>query len=328
MGIRNENRELRGMSVPRLILPEPIIPRPIVIDCDPGIDDAIALMLAFASSEALEVLAVTTVAGNVPLHLTELNARRIRDLCGVPQVPVLAGCPGPLLRRLVTADDIHGASGLEGSGLPPARGAADTRHAVDWLRDTIRARPGEITVVAVGPLTNLAVALVQRPELAHEIREIVIMGGAAGAGNVSPDAEFNFHVDPHAAQIVFESGASITMLGLDITRQARALPEWLQTIAALDTPVARCVVDMLAHYGSVGGSLHDVLAVMQLLRPELMTFEDCRVEIETNNPKTIGKSRVTRGVQLTETNAKVGFALDAPGFRGFLAERIGRYGAV
>ena len=316
------------MSVPRPILPEPIIPRPIIIDCDPGIDDAIALMLAFASSETLEVLAVTTVAGNVPLHLTEPNARRVRDLCGASQVPVLAGCPRPLLRRLVTTDDIHGASGLEGSGLPPARGTADTRHAVDWLRDTIRARPGEITVAAVGPLTNLAVALVQRPELAYEIREIIIMGGAAGAGNVTPDAEFNFHVDPHAARIVFESGASITMVGLDITRQARALPEWLQTIAALDTPVARCVVGMLAHYGSVGGSLHDVLAVMQLLRPELMTFEACRVEIEIEDPETIGKSRVTRGVPPPEANAQVGFALDAPGFRAFLAERLGRYGAV
>jgi purine nucleosidase len=316
------------MSVPRLILPEPIIPRRIIIDCDPGVDDSIALMLAFASSEALEVLAVTTVAGNVPLHLTEQNARRIRDLCGASQVPVLAGCPGPLLRRLVTADDIHGASGLEGSGLPPARGAVDTRHAVDWLRDTIRADPGEITVVAVGPLTNLAVALVQRPELAHEICEIIIMGGAAGAGNVTPDAEFNFYVDPHAAQIVFESGVLITMLGLDITRQARASPEWLQTITALGTPVARGVVGMLAHYGSVGGSLHDVLAVMQLLRPELMTLEDCRVEIETDNPETIGKSRVTRGVPMTEANAQVGFALDAPAFRAFLAERLGRYGAA
>jgi inosine-uridine nucleoside N-ribohydrolase len=196
------------------------------------------------------------------------------------------------------------------------------------MRDTIKADPGEITVVAVGPLTNLAVALVQRPELAHEIREIIIMGGAAGAGNVTPDAEFNFHVDPHAAKIVFESGALITMLGLDITRQARALPEWLQTIAALNTPVARCVVDMLAQYGSLGGSLHDVLAVMQLLRPELMTFEGCRVEIETDNPVSIGKSWVTRGVPLTEANAQVGFALDARGFRAFLAESLGRYGAV
>lgn len=298
---------------------------PIIIDCDPGIDDAIALMLAFASPDELEILAVTTVAGNVGLRHTELNARRIRDLCGASSVPVLAGCPRPLLRALVTAGDVHGETGLEGCGLPDPAGRIDPRHAVDFLRDTVKTRPGEITVVAVGPLTNLAVALIQRPELAGEVRDIVIMGGAAGSGNVTRHAEFNFFVDPHAARIVFESGAPITMHGLDITRQVRAEPAWLDRIKELESPVAGSVVGMLDHYGSVGGALHDVLAVGHLLREEFFTLEACRVRIETEDQSMIGKSHVERGVPAVESNARVGFQADAPAILAFLEARLARY---
>jgi purine nucleosidase len=300
-------------------------PLKIIIDCDPGIDDAIALMLAFASPDELEILAVTTVAGNVGLHHTEPNARRIRDLCGAPAVPVLAGCPRPLLRGPVTAREIHGETGLEGAGLPSARGEVDSRHAVDFLRDTVKRRPGEVTIVAVGPLTNLAVALVQRPELAGEVRQIVIMGGAAGSGNVTPHAEFNFYADPHAARIVFESGAPIVMYGLDVTRQVRAEREWLGRIGALDSSVSNAAVGMLNRYGSVGGSLHDVLAVGHLLREDLFTLEACRVSIETEDKEMMGKSYVQRGVSVSEPNARVGFQADAPSFLIFLEERISRY---
>jgi purine nucleosidase len=301
-------------------------PLPIIIDCDPGIDDAIALMLAFASPEELEVLAVTTVAGNVPLHHTEVNARRVRDLCGASAVPVIAGCPRPLLRSPVTAGEIHGEAGLEGSGLPDATGDRDPRHAVDVLRDTVASRPGDITIVAVGPLTNLAVALVQRPELAREVKSIVIMGGAAGPGNVTPHAEFNFFADPHAARIVFESGAPIVMYGLDITRQVRAEPAWLAEIEKQRSPVSRATVGMLAHYGSVGGALHDVLAIGHLLRPELFGLEACQVHIETEDQEMIGKSHVERGADPGDTNARVGFHADAPAFLSFLEARLCRYG--
>lgn len=300
-------------------------PQPIIIDCDPGIDDAIALMLAFASPEELDVLAVTTVAGNVGLHHTEPNARRIRDLCGATGVPVMAGCPRPLLREAVDAGDIHGESGLEGCDLPEAEGEVDPRHAVDYLRETVRARPGEITIVAVGPLTNLAVALVERPQLAREVRRIVIMGGAAGSGNVTPHAEFNFFADPHAARIVFESGAPISMYGLDITRQVRAEAAWLERIERLGSPVAGTAVRMLRHYGSVGGALHDVLAVGHLLREDCFTLEPCSVQIETDDPAMIGKSHVERDVGSEKANAHVGFRADAPAFLSFLEERLGRY---
>ncbi len=300
-------------------------PSPIIIDCDPGIDDAIALMLALASPEELEVLAISTVAGNVGLHHTEANARRLRDLCGAEQVPVLAGCPRPLLRAPVTAGHVHGETGLEGSGLPEAQGERDLRHAVDFLRDTIRARPGEITVVAVGPLSNLAVALVQRPELAREVRRIVIMGGSAGPGNVTPHAEFNFFADPHAARIVFESGAPISMYGLDITRQVRAEPAWLAALEKIDNPVTRVATGMLRHYGSVGGALHDVLAIGHLLRPDDFTLEPCQVRIETDDQATLGKSHVDRGAGGGAANAEVGFHADAPSFLAFLEQRLARY---
>lgn len=300
-------------------------PQPIIIDCDPGIDDAIALMLAFASPEELEVLAVTTVAGNVGLNHTEPNARRIRDLCGATNVPVLAGCPRPLLRETVDAGDIHGESGLEGCELPEARGATDPRHAVEYLRETVRARPGEITIIAVGPLTNLAVAFVERPQLAQEVRRIVIMGGSAGSGNITPHAEFNFFADPHAARIVFESGAPISMYGLDITRQVRAEAAWLERIEHLGSPVAQTAVRMLEHYGSVGGALHDVLAVGHLLRDDCFTLEPCLVQIETEDPEMIGKSHVERGVDREKANADVGFEAKAPEFLSYLEQRLARY---
>lgn len=300
-------------------------PLPIIIDCDPGIDDAIALMLAFASPDELDVLAVTTVAGNVGLHHTEPNARRIRDLCGAASIPVLPGCPRPLLRAQVTAGEVHGETGLEGCDLPDASGDVDPRHAVDFLRDTVAKRPGDVTIVAVGPLTNLAMALVQRPDLAREVRDIVIMGGAAGPGNVTAQAEFNFFADPHAARIVFESGAPITMYGLDITRQVRAEPTWVARIKALGSPVAKAAVGMLDHYGSVGGALHDVLAVGHLLRADLFTSELCRVRIETEDQSTIGKSHVERGVPEARANARVGFQADAPAFLAFLEARLARY---
>ncbi len=296
--------------------------RKIIIDCDPGIDDAVALMLACASPEELEILAVTAVAGNVALGHTAANARRILEVCGRGDVPVHAGCPRPLLRPPVTADRIHGETGIDGSGLPPPTRPLADGHAVDLLRDTVRSSPGEVTVVAVGPLTNLAAVLVQRPEFAAEAREIVIMGGSAGPGNVTPHAEFNFHADPHAARIVFESGARLAMYGLNITHQVRVDDRVLGRIAALRSPPARAAAGMLERYRDSGGALHDVLAVGHLLRPDCFGLESALVTIDTSDTGRIGQSIVERG---TGTNARVGFDAASGEFLNFLLERLARY---
>ncbi|MCY4590236.1 MAG: nucleoside hydrolase [Alphaproteobacteria bacterium] len=296
--------------------------RKIIIDCDPGIDDAVALMLACASPEELEILAVTAVAGNVALGHTAANARRVLEACDRGDVPVYAGCPRPLLRPPVTADRIHGETGIDGSGLPPPTRPLADGHAVDLLRDTVRNAPGEVTVVAVGPLTNLAAVLVQRPEFAAEAREIVVMGGSAGPGNVTPHAEFNFHADPHAARIVFESGASLAMYGLNITHQVRVDDQVLGRIAALRSPPARAAAGMLERYRDSGGALHDVLAVGHLLRPDCFGLEAALVTIDTSETGRIGRSIVERG---SGTNARVGFDAAAGEFLDFLLERLARY---
>ena len=297
--------------------------RPVIIDCDPGIDDAIALMLAFASRDELDVEAVTTVAGNVPLQRTAANARRIVELCGASEVPVHAGCPRPLLQPLVTAGQVHGETGLEGADLAPPGGPLATIHAVDRLRDAVAARPGQVTVVAVGPLTNVACAIVQAPQFASSVREIVIMGGAAGAGNVTPWAEFNFHVDPHAAQIVLGSGAPVTIFGLDVTGQVRTSPAWIERLRILPSPVARAAAGMLSFYGNGSAALHDVLAVGYLLRPGLFGFDACHVDVVLEPGPQIGRSRVDRSA--ANANARMGFEADADDFLAFLLERLARF---
>ena len=194
-------------------------PRPIIIDCDPGQDDALAILMALGSPEELEVLAITAVAGNVPLALTEKNARKIVELARRHDIPVHAGCDRPLQRDPVTAEHVHGRTGLDGTELPePATPLADG-HAVDVIISTLRLRPGRVTLCPLGPLTNIATALLRAPEIAGHIDQIVLMGGAIGEGNITPSAEFNIYADPHAAEIVFGAGVKVTMLGLDVTHQ-------------------------------------------------------------------------------------------------------------
>jgi purine nucleosidase len=193
----------------------------IIIDCDPGIDDALALVFAHGDP-GLEVCGITTVAGNVGLDRTTANALRVRDFIGMRDVPVIPGCAGPLLRPVLDAARVHGASGLAGARLPGPASAPAAGHAVDYLIETISAAPGEITLIAVGPLTNIALAVRREPLLAGRVRDFVIMGGSAGRGNVTPAAEFNIAADPEAAAIVFGAGWTVTMVGLDATLQARA----------------------------------------------------------------------------------------------------------
>lgn len=308
-------------------------PRPIVIDCDPGVDDAVALLCAFASPEELEVAAVTTVAGNAPLATTAANARRIRSLAGRDEVPVFAGCPRPLLRPLRTAEHVHGETGLGGVELPPAVAPLAGGHAVAALIDLVDARPGELTLCPTGPLTNVAAAFAMRPDIAGKIREIVLMGGAVGAGNVTASAEFNVHADPHAAAIVFAAGAKLTMLGLDVTQQALTTPERLAAIGAIDRPAARCAARMLAHYhrvdipryGAPGAPLHDACVIGYLLRPDLFAGRDAFVAVETASELTMGRTAVDLwDASGAPPNAHVVQSIDADGFFALLTGRLAR----
>ena len=277
-------------------------PRSIIIDTDPGQDDAVALMLAMASPE-LNILGITTVAGNVPLPLTTLNARKICELAGHPEMPVYAGADAPLSRKLVTAENVHGRTGLDGPDLPKPTMPLQSQHAVDFIVDSIMANaPGEVTLCALGPLTNLALALQKQPLIAERIREIVLMGGGLfEGGNVTPAAEFNIYVDPEAAEIVFQCGAPITVMPLDVTHKALTSRVRVEAFRALATPVGRATAELLdfferydeAKYGSDGGPLHDPNVIVWLLEPEIYGGRQINVEIET-------ASELTRGMTVAD----------------------------
>ena len=220
-------------------------PRPVIIDCDPGHDDALAILLALGSPDELDVLAITVVAGNVPLALTEKNARKVCELAGRTDLPVHAGCARPLVRELVTAEYVHGKTGLDGPALPEPGMPLAGGHAVDAIVAMLRAHPpGTVTLCPTGPLTNIATALQKAPDVVPHIREIVLMGGAIGEGNITPAAEFNVHVDPHAAKVVFEAGVPLVMHGLDVTHQALVTPDRLEAIRGIDTPLSGTVVEL------------------------------------------------------------------------------------
>lgn len=311
--------------------------RPIILDCDPGQDDAVAVLLALASPE-LEVLGITTVAGNVPLHRTAVNARTVRELANRPGVPVLAGCDRPLRGALVTAEEVHGATGLDGIELPEPVLPLDPRHAADFIVEQAMARPkGAVTLVPVGPLTNVAAAMQREPRLAAHLGGIVLMGGAIGLGNTTPAAEFNIYVDPEAAEIVFASGAALTMLGLDVTHQAVSTAARRRAIAALGTRVARVVAAWLEfydrhdslRYDMDGGPLHDPCAVAYVLWPELFRGKRCHVAIETEGRLTRGRTVVDWWPNKARPsghapNCLVIDRIDAEEFFRRLTERLGR----
>ena len=292
---------------------------PLIIDCDPGKDDAVALLMAFASPE-IELLAITTVAGNVGLEKTSRNALRICELGGREHMAVHAGCPRPMLKPLGTAVRVHGEDGLAGATLPDPVMALRPDHAVDFLVDSLMASAGDITLAALGPLTNLALAIIKQPEIIPRLREIVLMGGACSGGNVTPYAEFNIHTDPHAAAVVFGAGAPLTMIGLDVTHQAIATPERVRAIAAIERPATAAVARMLTldlERRGGGALLHDPCVIAYLLAPELFSGEAMAVTVETADGERLGQTVVT-----APGNINVLKQIDADGFFELLTVRL------
>ncbi|WP_421306312.1 pyrimidine-specific ribonucleoside hydrolase RihA [Aeromonas veronii] len=304
---------------------------PVILDCDPGHDDAIALILALASPE-LKVLAVTTSAGNQTPDKTLNNALRILTLLGRDDIPVAAGAPKPLARELIIADNVHGESGLDGPKLPDPAFAPQGMTGTELMARCLRESPEPVTLVPTGPLTNIALLLAAHPELKPRIARIVLMGGAAGAGNWTPAAEFNIYVDPEAADMVFKSGIPITMCGLDVTHEAQVMDEDIARVRAITNPVAQCVAELLDFFmiyhrdpkwGFAGAPLHDPCTIAWLLAPELFHGVECRVDIETSGEHTVGMTVVDRyGLTGKPANALVLLGLDRPGFIDLLVTRL------
>lgn len=306
----------------------------IIIDTDPGQDDAVAILLALASPE-IELLGITCVAGNVPLPLTARNARIVCELAGRPDVPVFAGCDRPMQRKLVTAEHVHGKTGLDGIDLPEPEMPLQPAHAVDFVIQTLRREPAStVTLVPIGPLTNIATALRRAPDIGPRIARIVLMGGAYfEVGNITPAAEFNIFVDPEAADIVFRAGIPLVVAPLDLTHKAlttRARVEAFRALPGRVGPAVAAWTDFFERfdkekYGSDGGPLHDPCTVAWLLRPELFAGRHINVEIET-------EGRLTTGMTVADwwrvsgraPNALFLRDLDADGFFALLTERLAR----
>lgn len=306
----------------------------IIIDTDPGQDDAVAILLALASPE-LNVLGVTVVAGNVPLLLTARNALIVCELGGGEDIPVFAGCDRPIGRKLVTAEHVHGKTGLDGPQLPDPTMVLQEKHGVDFIIETLRAEPeGSVTLCPLGPLTNIATAFERAPDIIPRVGKIVLMGGAYfEVGNITPAAEFNIYVDPEAADIVFKSGVEIVVLPLDVTHKALTTQPRVDAFRALGTEVGRMVAEWTdfferfdkEKYGSLGAPLHDPCVIAYLLRPELFSGRHINVEIET-------QSQLTRGMTVADwwrvtdrpPNALFIGDVDADGFFELLTERLAR----
>jgi purine nucleosidase len=324
----------------------------IILDCDPGIDDALAIAFA-VGSPALDLRGITTVAGNVGLDLTTSNAQRVSEFVGAAGVPVTPGSPAPLLRPPFDARHVHGNTGLGGAQLPPTGTRPSGGHAIDFLIETIGAAPGEITLVATGPLTNIALAVHRQPQLVSQVKDFVIMGGSSGRGNVTPAAEFNIAVDPEAAAMVFRAGWTVTMVGLDVTLQARATAAVRDRMRGLGALASELLLPGLEHYASdedplsawpghggnsgnsqddealgpivPGPAVHDVCAVAYVASHSLLGCLPARVEVETAGRWTSGMTVTDFRAAGGERNALVATAIDV---QGFWESVIAAYGNV
>jgi purine nucleosidase len=306
------------------------------MDCDPGQDDAIALLLAMSSPDELDILGITTVAGNVPLKLTERNARQMCDIARRDDIPVYAGRSAPMQRDLLTAENVHGKTGIDGVEIVTPQTPLEEKHAVEFIVDTLHAAEDEsITLVPTGPLTNIACAIEKDASILSGVDEIVLMGGAMReGGNHSPSAEFNILVDPHAADIVFRCGRPLTVMGLDVTHQVLALSDRRDRIRKIDNSAARATAGMLDFfnrhdtnkYSSLGAPLHDPCTVAYLLEPDLFEGKICNLTVETESELTMGHTAVDFWhVTDRPKNVQWIHAVDADGFYALLVERLSRY---
>ncbi|MEV7612631.1 nucleoside hydrolase [Streptomyces sp. NPDC089799] len=284
---------------------------PIIIDCDPGHDDALAILLA-AGDPAVDLLAITTVAGNQTVEKTTWNARRVCTVAGITGVPIAAGCPKPLAQPLAVAADVHGESGLDGPWFPEPTVEAEPEHAVELLYRILTEHPEPVTLVPTAPLTNIALLLTRYPDSASRIREIVLMGGSTGRGNRTPAAEFNIHTDPEAADIVFRSGVPLTMCGLDVTHQALATPEVLARLDGLGTDLGRVCAELIRFfastyrtlYGFPAAPVHDPVAVARVIDPGVVRCVETNVAVELHG-------ELTRGMTVVDLHRRTGRPVNA-----------------
>ena len=305
----------------------------IIIDTDPGQDDAIGILLALASPAELDVLGIVTVAGNVPLSLTSRNALILCELANKTETKVFAGCSRPLVRPLVTAEHVHGKTGLDGAELPPPTMSLQKQHGVDWTIETLlEAVDNSITLCCFAPLTNVAMAMIKAPQILPKIKNIVMMGGGYfEGGNITPTAEFNIYVDPHAASTVLRCGRPIVMMPLDVTHKALMQRKWLEDLRDLGSAVGDAAYGMMSFYerfdlekyGSSGGPLHDPTVIAYLLQPELFEGRYVNVEIEIHSELTMGMT-VVDWWDVTDRKPNVTFnnQINADGFFQLILERL------
>ncbi|MGP4040814.1 nucleoside hydrolase [Gracilibacillus sp. D59] len=306
----------------------------VILDCDPGHDDAIAIILAASKVSPLDIVGITTVSGNVEVEKNTLNALKVCDIIGLDDVPVAQGATRPLVKESEIAEEIHGETGLDGPNLPktPKR-EADSQHAVDFIIEQLHKSKEPITLVPTGPLTNIAMALVKDPSIKNKIKEIVLMGGGT-FGNWTPAAEFNIYVDAEAAKVVFESGLPIRMFGLDVTHQVLATKETVGQLREIGNPVSEFVAELLVffmqaykdHFDFPGGPIHDACTVAHLLDPSIFEFEHVHVAIETKGEHTYGMTVVDRlGVTGREPNTHFAIGLDQERFWSLFKKAIETY---
>lgn len=305
----------------------------IILDCDPGHDDAVAIMLA-ANSPAIDLLGITVVAGNQTLENTRRNALRVVQWLGV-DVPIYAGCGRPMIREKITAGDIHGESGLDGPVFPPLTRELEAEHAVNFIIRTLMSSEGDIAMVTTGPMTNLAMALRMEPRIAEKIKRIVLMGGAYTNGNVTPAAEFNIVADADAAYVCFTSGCPITMVGLDVTRKALCYPEIVARMGKIGNEASRLFVDLMGHFcrtqkeifGWEGGPLHDPVTIAYLIDPTVLTVKPMNVQVDVRSVQSYGRTNCDFFGYLGLPNtADVAIDIDAAKFWDIVEEGLRRYG--